>query len=158
VELIGAAAELLEPEVVQQAAAAVLHYFRVELGRTQVSVGEFSEALETVLRGLGLTVKSAEDRGPQPIVAEADLRQLACESGKGYELLFFPRLRQELQHQLSSAPQVVRFRGLRGCVKQLAGAKHWSQRCQQLNDQIVDYLRLCWSGQPGAGHSALVVQ
>ncbi len=151
VEFMGGAKDLLDPEMVQNAAHAVLHYFKVEQGKTQVSVGEFAQALATVLRGFGIEVKDDDDANALEIsaeaevrsVAEADLRQLAFDSGKGYELLFFNRLRTELRCQLSHSPQIIHFRGLRSCVKQLAGARRWNQRCQQLNDQIVSYLRDC---------------
>ena len=51
VELMGGAMEHLDREVVQHAAAAVLHYFHHELQRTTVTLSEFTEALETALRG-----------------------------------------------------------------------------------------------------------
>ncbi len=158
IELIGDAAEVLDPEVVRNAARAVLHYFKVELGRTSVSVGEFSQALAGVLRGFGLAVnESGAGKKPRRVIGY-DLRELACESGKGFELAFFPRLRHELHQQLQHSPQVIRFRGLRGCVKQLAGARRWSDRCQQLSDQIVDFLRHCLSAEPGPHECALVVR
>jgi len=158
IELIGNATEVLDPEVVRNAARAVLHYFKVELGRTSVSVGEFSQALAGVLRGFGLTVSEpGSDDKPRRTLGY-DLRKLACESGKGFELAFFPRLRDELHQQLRQSPQVIRFRGLRGCVKQLAGAQRWSGRCQELNDQIVDFLRHCLSAEKGTHGCALVVQ
>ena len=56
VELMGSAVEQLDREVVQHAAAAVLHYFHHELQRTTVTLSEFTAALETALRGLGLNV------------------------------------------------------------------------------------------------------
>jgi hypothetical protein len=149
VEFIGDAKGLLDPQLVHHAAHAVLHYFKVEQGKNQVSVGEFAQALATVLRGLGIEVRESDGPGDSALVsemrpmAEADLRQLAFDSGKGYELLFFNRLRAELRCQLSHSPQVIRFKGLRGCVKQLAGVRRWNGRCQQLNDQIVGYLRDC---------------
>ena len=158
IELIGEAADVLDPEVVRNAARAVLHYFKVELGRTEVSVGEFSEVLAGVLRGFGLTVDGSGGGGKRRRIIGYDLRKLACESGKGFELLFFPRLRDELHQQLQLSPRVIRFRGLRGCVKQLAGARRWSARCQHLSDQIVDFLRLCLSAEHGAQGCALVVQ
>jgi hypothetical protein len=151
VEFIGDAKNMLDPQLVHHAAHAVLHYFKVEQGKNQVSVGEFAQALATVLRGLGIEVREGDASGssahpspsdPRP-TAEADLRQLAFDSGKGFELLFFNRLRAELRCQLSQSPRVIRFKGLRGCVKQLAGARRWNIRCQQLNDQIVSYLRDC---------------
>jgi hypothetical protein len=151
VEFIGGAQSPLDPDLVQNAAHAVLHYFKVEQGKDQVSVGEFAQALAAILRGFGIEVRDEEQSAPEaadpvpgsrPLV-EADLRQLAFDSGKGFELLFFRRLRAELRCQLSQSPRIIHFKGLRGCVKQLAGVRRWNGRCQQLNDQIVDYLRDC---------------
>jgi hypothetical protein len=157
VELMGDAADLLDPELVRNAARAVLHYFKVEMGKTFVSIGEFSEALAGVLRGFGLVVKSATAAEAPRRITESDLRQLACESGKGFELAFFPRLRDELRQQLNQAPQIVRFTGLRSCVKQLSGARRWTDRCQRLNDQIVEFLRHCLTADQNAENCSLLV-
>lgn len=158
VELLGEAAHLVDEEVVKNAAEAVLHYFKDELGRTSVTTAEFSQALERVLRGLGFEVQSqASVNNASPRVAEYDLRHLASESGKGFELIFFSRLRHELRLKLGESPHIVRFSGLRGCVKQLVGAKRWGTRCQRLNDQIVEYLRTCLSAEFGGRTCALVV-
>jgi hypothetical protein len=157
VNLLGEAAGLLDAELVQNAACAVLHYFKVEQGKSFVSVQEFSRTLASVLRGFGLCV-STDEAAPSPRrISESDLRELACEAGKGFELAFFPRLRDELRQQLNRSPQVVRFKGLRSCVKQLAGARRWTGRCQCLSDQIVDYLRRCLSNDPGARSCSLMV-
>lgn len=158
IELIGEAAQLLDPELIRHAARAVLHYFKIEQGRDFVSLGEFSQALTTVLRGFGLAVEPAPTDPPGRRVAEADLRRLACESGKAFELGFFPRLRDELRRRLGPSPQVLRFKGLRGCVKQLTGARRWSRRCQQLSDQIVEYLRGCLHADVRSSSCSLVVQ
>ena len=157
VNLLGEAADWLDPELVQNAARAVLHYFKVEQGKFFVSMQEFSRTLATVLRGFGISVDSAEAAPAPRRISESDLRELACASGKGFELAFFPLLRDELRQQLDRSPQVVRFKGLRSCVKQLAGARRWSGRCQCLNDQIVDYLRHCLSNDPGAKSCSLMV-
>ncbi len=157
VELIGEAVASLDKDLVRQAAAAVLHYFKHELGRSFVTVGEFTQALERVLHGFGLEVQCAPSVPAASPVTESDLCQLACQSGQGFELFFFQRLRQELETQLRKSPRVVRFKGLRRCVKQLVGARRWSGRCQQLNDQIVDYLRHQLGAQPEAPSCALVV-
>jgi hypothetical protein len=161
VELIGEAVASLDRELVRNAAAAVLHYFKNELGKNYVTVGEFTLALERVLRGFGLSVKSSNLQDNEAVtakVAESDLRQLACESGKGFELLFFPRLRDEVRVQLTQSPRLLRFTGLRSCVKQLTGAQRWTIRCQKLSDQIVEFLRLCLTDQHGKDDCALVVQ
>ena len=68
----------LDPEVVSQATQAVLHYYRTELGRTQIPVGEFAQTLMSVLQGLGLS-SDAPTAAPSPEpVAGADLRRLVC--------------------------------------------------------------------------------
>src|SRR5882724_12791897 len=93
VELMGETTELFDSEFVRHAANAVFHYFKHELRRQTVTVGEFAGALEKVLRGFALTGQAAARTQCAPRVLESDLRRLACESGKGCELFFFPRLR-----------------------------------------------------------------
>ena len=161
-ELMGDNAFDIDPEVIRNAAAAVLHYFKYELDQEFVSVGEFAEALATALRGLGVDVSAcATTTSPPPPpagrVADSDLRKLAVEAGKGYELFFFPNLRDEIKRQLECSPKVLRFHGLRTCVKQLAGAHRWNRRCQSLTDQIVEFLRTCWSSEMASQSCALVV-
>ena len=60
VELIGDSGGHLDPEVLHHAAASVFHYFKKELSRETVTVGEFAGALEKVLRNLGLTLQADE--------------------------------------------------------------------------------------------------
>lgn len=157
VELIGDAADSLDPEIIRHAAAAVLHYFKHEQGREYVSINEFSEALEHVLQSFGLAINQEKTTANPGNVVKTDLRKLACDSGKGFELNFFPLLRTEMEAQLGKTPKVIYFTGLRSCVKQLVGAKRWNFKCQDLNDQIVDYLRECLTREPH-GDCALVVQ
>jgi hypothetical protein len=157
VELLGNSAQLVEPHLIRNAALAVLHYFKAELGRTTVSIEEFSKALEVALRGLGLKVNTAHAPAAPLRVVEADLNRLIRRADQGLELAFFPMLREELRHQLAKEPEVLRFRGLRGCVKRLVGSKRWSQRCQRLNDQIVEYLRKCFDAERAPTEPALLV-
>jgi hypothetical protein len=154
-ELMGAAAEQVNPELIHNAAAAVLHYFKHELHRHFVSVAEFVMALDKALRGVGLTVFA--DVTPETRVMESDLRVLAANAGKGCELFFFPCLRDEVRSKLGQSPQILRFNGLRGCVKQLAGAQRWSSRCELLSDQIVEFLRGCWQSESASQSCALLV-
>ena len=149
---------LLEPETLQHAAASVFHYFREELRRETVTVGEFAVALEKVLRGLGLVIRAGCIESRTPDADATALRRLARESAGSLELFFFPRLRSELRTQLRQSPRMVHFRGLRGCVKQLAGARRWSHRCEKLQDQIVEYLRGCLTAEPEQNECALVVE
>ena len=158
VELTDEGIGVFDPEFLKHAASAVFHYFKHDLGRITVTVGEFAGALEKVLRGFGLESQPATKNDAERRVVNSDLRRLACESGKGFELFFFPRLRDELRHQLSQEPQVLRFRGLRSCVKQLTGARRWSPRCQTLQDQIVEFLRNCFTSDASQPSCALLVE
>jgi hypothetical protein len=158
VELAVETTELFDSEFVWHATKAVFHYFKHELGRQSVSAREFALALEKVLRGFAVTARLSTKADSAPHVLEYDLCRLAHESGLGRELVFFPRLRAELQRHLKQTPQVLRFRGLRGCVKQLTGARRWSVRCQTLEGEIVDYLRGCLSAEPALAEFALLVE
>lgn len=146
VEVIGEAVDQLDHEIVKEAAAAVLHYFKVERKQTVVTIAEFTTALEEVLRGLGLIVTSTEKKPAAALggpVSETSLDELAAEAGDGGELLFFTRLREEMHQQLSHSPRLLRFNGLHHCVKRLVGARRWCDRCRAMSDQIVGYLRQC---------------
>lgn len=156
IEIVGEAANSPDAEMLRHAAASVFHYFKVELERESVTVGEFSLALEKVLQHLGYTIHTgaAAEEG----VSQADLGCLAREAGDSLELFFFPRLRDELHHRLRQSPRVLRFSGLRGCVKQLAGARRWSPRCEQIQDRIVDFLRECMNREEEKPGCALVVE
>jgi hypothetical protein len=157
-EITGSPDGLLDPEMLHHAAASVFHYFKEELRRETVTVGEFAMALEKVLRSLGLAIRAGDIESRPPDASATDLGRLARESADNLELLFFPQLRNELRMQLQQSPRVVRFRGLRRCVKQLAGARRWSHRCERLQDQIVEYLRGCLTAEPEQNECALVVE
>jgi len=158
VEIVGNADNLIAPETLRHAAASVFHYFKIELARETVTVGEFAQALEKALKGIGLTLfaEQVEPRTDQTL--ETDLGIIAHEAADSLELFFFPRLRTELRAKLRLAPRVLRFRGLRGCAKRLAGARRWSARCEQMQERIVDYLRECLVAEPARQECALVVE
>ena len=158
VDLMGETALWFDQDFVRHAAKAVFHYFQRELGRKTVTLAEFAEALEKVLKGFKPDAPEPEERTQPSSVAESDLRRLASDSGHGCELFFFPRLRDELRQHLQQRPRMLRFHGLRGCVKQLVGAQRWTTRCQELEEQIVTYLRECLSAEVSQKEFALVVE
>src|SRR5687767_13592003 len=101
IEMMGDAARVLDREFVLHAAKAVFYYFKQDLKRESVTAVEFAQALEFILQEFEL--KATQRSGRQ--VLQADLVQLAFESGKGCELFFFPRLREELRSQLKKEPR-----------------------------------------------------
>lgn len=157
VELMGDAGDVFESEFVKHAAASVFHHFKHDLGRETITVAEFAGALEKVLRGLGVKVRPVTDE-PADTPAAADLGLLANEVGGAHELFFYPRVREQLRAQLQHSPRMVRFRGLRRCVKQLAGARRWGPRCEVLHDQILDYLNECFSAEAHPVDCTLMVE
>jgi len=158
IEIAGNSEGMIDAEMLRHASASVFHYFKTELQRQTVTVGEFALALEKVLRNFGLTLYADDPPSLAEQTLEADLCHIARESAGSLELFFFPRLRDQLRAQLRQSPQVLRFRGLRGCVKQLAGAQRWSARCEQMQDQIVGFLRECLTAEPEQKACALVVE
>ena len=161
IELIGDASSILDPAVVREAAAAVVHYFKTELGRETVSVTEFSKALERVLNCFGFNVVTTTGPKDTPVdirTSESDLSQLVEGSVASFELGFFNSLRVEFRKQVQSSPDILQFVGLRHAVKQLVGAKRWCQRCEALSDQIVAFLRECLIMESGPLTPALVVR
>lgn len=157
IELIGEAAAFIDPDIIRQVASAVLHYFKEDLKKDVVSINEFSQALERVLRGLGFTVET-EPESPERGAVQLDLCKLAAESAGGIELGFFPTLRGYLRQQIRDGSDTVAFEGLRACVKELAGAKRWTPRCQILSDQIVEYLRECFAAEASGDETRLVIR
>ncbi len=157
VEVAGDASNLFDAEFLKNTSHAVFHYFKYELGRQRVSLGEFSGALEKVLRSMALVAKSPH-APPGQTVLESDLRQLVSAPGGGCELFFFPRLREELRQKLRQGPGVVRFCGLRPCVKRLAGVRRWTLRCRAIEEQVVSFLRQCLEAEHSQGRTALVVR
>lgn len=156
IEIVGNGDGAISPEVLQHAAASVFHYFKVELQRESVTVGEFAIALEKAMHGLGVTL-FADQVGARRQTLETDLGLIAREPADNLELFFFQRLRLELRTLLRQEPRVLRFRGLRGCAKRLAGAQRWSARCEKMQEQIVAYLRECLIAEPEMNACSLVV-
>lgn len=158
IEIVGNSEGMIDVDMLRHAAASVFHYFKNELDRQSVTVGEFAHALEKVLRNLGLTLSADEELPGEKQILEADLCHIARESDNSLELFFFPRLRDELRARLRQSPRLLRFRGLRRCVKQLAGAQRWSGRCEKIQEQIIEYLRECLTAEPQQKDCALLVE
>ena len=157
VELMGDESGPFDAVFLEQATKAVFHFFQHELGRDTVTLGEFSGAMEQVLRSFLRDRKRPEEALGAAPMAETDLSRLLAEAGHT-ELLFFPRLRAELRNQLQASPHLLRFRGLRDCVKQLAGAERWSPRCQDLQERLLDFLRACAAVDRAGKDCALLVE
>jgi hypothetical protein len=148
----------LHPELLQDTVKAVWFYFKHDLQRISVTVKEFSEALQTVFKGLGLDATAITTTTTPPRISEHDLCAVAEAAGCTYELGFFLRLREELRRQVQLSPGMLKFTSLQACVKRLTGARRWNKQCRQLSDQINGYLRACLQADAGWHRCALVVR
>ncbi len=158
IELIGDAVQNLDPNVIRQAAAAVLHYFKAERQQEIVTIREFTAALETVLRGFGLKVVTGDQPKRTEKIAEADLSSFLATELYGHELEFFAKLKEGFFGILEQSPNMVQFNGLRRCVKRLVGAQRWCNRCRDMNDHIIVFLRGCLDHSEQRTRCALVVR
>jgi hypothetical protein len=158
VELADGAGAPFEQDFVEHAAASVFHYFKNDLGRKSVSVAEFASAFESVLSGLGLKLDAGRVTPSEAPKPARDLGLLAADVGFACELAFFPRLRDAVRDQVRNSPRLIRFHGLRRCVKRLIGAQRWSPRCESLRDQIMEFLRTTLSREAAGGPCALMVE
>lgn len=158
-EIAGGAADMVDREWLRQAAAGVIHYFKHELGKDHVTPEEFAEALSKVLQGFGLVAEIAAEKTTVVTrrVMMADLRKIACEAGKLGELEFFRLLQERFSEIVAESPDTMEFFGLRGCVKQLTGRKHWCNVCTEYEAEIVERLRRWYGQQAAVVKSSLVV-
>ena len=150
-----AGASGISPEILRQCTAGIVHYFKSDLGRSRVTLAEFSEALVRVMAGFGYDIEvagidegeppahgaAAQLASPAPNVVPMDLQHLALDVGKMGELGFFPRLKALMDEGMAQGPHALDFHGLRPAVKLLLGRKQWSPACSELEHRIVEALR-----------------
>ena len=106
-----------------------------------MSVGEFTLALERILRGFGYKVKPIHDETTTNSAreTETDLHNLAHQAGEGLEMVFFCTLRNQIHADLHGKPELLRVKGLRRAVQKLTGSKKWCPRCQKLEAEPEDH-------------------
>lgn len=155
-EMMGPDATDVDSDLVKNASAAVLHYFKHELNQESVSVADFAQALQKVFHALGIGFSSDAVKD-SPKVEESDLERLAKQACGGAELFFFSHLRAELIRALQASPRLVRFYGLRECAMLLAGARRWNRHCQAMSDLVVDFLRTSWIVEPASHTCTMIV-
>ena len=106
-ELLGDSINLIEPQTIQEALKAIVHYFREEHEYSSVSVDEFSCALSKVLQGFGFDVVFDEDPRVHLHIEKTDLRKLATLANACGELSFFQQLRKEVRTILRRSPNII---------------------------------------------------
>lgn len=162
----------ISTEILRQCTAGIVHYFKSDLGRSRITLAEFSEALVRVLAGFGydIEVTGMTDGDPlslegakqpstaAPDVVPLDLQHVAMDAGKMGELEFFPRLKTLMDERMAQGPRALDCHGLRPAVKQLLGRKQWSPACRELERRIVETLRHWYRSRALGRPTGLVVR
>jgi hypothetical protein len=149
----------IDKDLLQNAVAGVLHYFREELKRDQVSVEEFRTALEFVLTNFGVHLQGLNPSAEpdQDMVFFCDLVKVAATIGQAGELGFYTRIAIVLREFMQRSPRMIRVTGLRDCVKHLVGARRWSRRCTETGDQIIGFLQQVFASASTGGETRCVL-
>lgn len=157
VEMLGEKAAWMDPEILKNIFEAVMLYLKDELGKGSVPFHEFAHVLEEVMKGFGFEVSVPKTPQPTQQVQKMDLSEWFGRQELGFDLMLFQRLREKLSERLVEEPTgVLWIHGTRNCVKTHLGARRWSRRCQQLHDQLVDFIRECFDREANAGSSLIV--
>lgn len=127
----------LESWQVQEMACALIHYLRMDLKRDAIELDELISALKELAAVCGFQIGTIVVE----TVASTDLYHLAQATGYGFELAFFQSVERSIEGFRSRNARLVRFVGLRACVKMLIGARNWCKKCQQMSDEIVAFIR-----------------
>ncbi len=146
VDLLGENASWIDPAILKNINQAVILYLREELGKHLVSFQEYAEVLEQVMKGFGFDFSLNTPTNASPTqVEKTDISDWLGRKECGFELMMFQRLRKELSRKLTEQPPgVLWIHGLRKCVKNHLGARRWSRKCQDLNDQMISFIRECF--------------
>ena len=159
VELIGEGSKSLTPEVIHNAAAALLHYFKYEVSKEKVTIGEFTEALVDLLQKLGYQVsESGSIVSSEETYVEIHLDDFVDHQSAAMEMAFFSKLRSAVKEALSDSAPSLKITGLRPCVLALSGSRRWNNRCRELSDHIVGFLRQCITTDVRTKHCDLIVR
>lgn len=115
-------------------------YLKSQYPRNAIPVPRVAELLGDILQVLGYGEIAPHLELGQP-GERLDLVDLVNEAGEGYELAFFNRLRERLQALIGSGTTDVDLVGLASCVKKLRSRKLWTRECDDLQQDIVSFVR-----------------
>jgi dimeric dUTPase (all-alpha-NTP-PPase superfamily) len=162
-ELVEAVSGLTDRNIIENAARAVVHYFREEQKQEVVNIREFIDCLAFVLKGFGFEVETNDiacdlpSHGNESISDRfrtthlVDILEILRDQGALMEMHFFQKLRTLLNDHLSSSAEIIQFTGVRPCVQQLLACGRWTKRCEAFRQQIVLFLEECLLTD-GCGH------
>lgn len=124
----------------EHVAESVTCYLRDQHEINVLPLDRLTTAVRSVLQVIGYG-EVGQYFEPGPPQRRLSLLDLAREAGSGYELAFFPRLRQSLVELLAENPAHFEIVDLEPCVRLLRARKVWSRDCDALRAEIVAFTR-----------------
>jgi hypothetical protein len=114
-------------------------YLRNKFAGTVITLDEMAHRLRQVLERIGF--KDIGDRLKlTPPLLQVSLHELALESD-GFELRFFQLLEIRMAELIDLGARHIRLSHTRRGVKTLRSARHWGPKCDDLEQDIVHFLR-----------------
>lgn len=170
-ELVEAVSGLTDRNIIENAARAVVHYFREELHKETVSIQEFIESLAFVLKGFGFEVETRNINSldspehlpafslcPPTTRSLVDILDKQPNRGGLMELQFFQHLRKTLKEELKDNPQLILFTELRPCVQSFLATSRWTKKCESFSAQIVQFLQECLTSDSNTSNLKMVIR
>lgn len=120
-------------------AKGIVLYLKERFPANSIGIEELFEKIARTLRAVGFD-HVAGHLEPFAPPARLSLSRLAEAAGPGFELRFFQLLGERIEVLRSQGTRQVHCSELRDAVSQLCSTRRWSRKCQDLQDEILDYV------------------
>jgi len=124
----------------EHVAQSVTEYLRNQRDWNVLPVDELKTAVKSALESIGYADVAMQFEPNRPRI-EVSLVELAREADSGYELAFFDKLGRVIHDLVSNQSCDFELRGLDRCVRLITQRKTWSQACELLRTEIINFAR-----------------
>jgi len=125
----------------------IVHYLENKCSLRVLTIEELHSRVRRMLERIGCEAIAKT----LPLIAPPvtlSLMRAAKEAGNGFELALFNKVHDEIEDLRMHGVEELYFTGTRDCVKMLRGVERWTIPCEQLHEEILDFLKT-------HGHSTL---
>ncbi len=136
---------------------AVIEYLRHRFPRNTITIEELYGKIERVLAFLGCDdIAQTLEIAPPPV--RISLAEIALDAGDGYELEFFRLLGERIAESESSGTTQILCDGLRSAVKRISSAGRWNRECENLANEIAEFLASELARRRAGGELGLILK
>lgn len=120
-------------------AKAVLKYLQTRYESSAITLDQLQHKIGQTLRMVGFHDVAVQLSMVPPLI-RLNLREMVRQA-EGMELAFFQLLSHRIVDLKNVGARKVSLTGAKEAIKHLRAAKHWTARCQSLEDHIVNLVR-----------------